>query len=239
MARLARAVISLLLVTRFVHADPARQIRLHTAQGPVHVYWPEGYDRATAGIVLYVHGYFTTVDRAWRQHALPEQFAASGVNAVFIACEAPARARPKVQWSDLGALLETVADGLAEPLPEGRVIAVGHSGAHRTIAEWLDDARLDTIILLDANYDRSRVLHDWLDADPEHRLIDAAVLTRRWSEPRHAANPDALVFDELPATGVLEGARDARVVYVRSQYDHMALVTGGIALPILLRAIRL
>jgi hypothetical protein len=34
-------------------------------------------------------------------------------------------------------------------------------------------------------------------------------------------------------------ARSARVVYVRSQHDHMELVTGGVALPMLLRAVRL
>jgi hypothetical protein len=231
--------IALLLVAGAAHADPARQVRLQTARGPVHVYWPSDYDRESAGVVVYVHGFYTTVDRAWRDHRLPEQFGASGANAVFIACEAPSGSRPKVAWPRLEELLDTVADELAEALPEGRVIAVGHSGAHRTLAEWLDEDQLDTVVLLDAMYDKGPAFRDWLDADPDRRLIDAAVLTRKWSEPFHAAIPDSKRFDELPATGVLEGARASRVVYVRSQYGHMALVTDGVALPILLRALRL
>jgi hypothetical protein len=55
----------------------------------VHVWTPASFDRETAGIVVYVHGFFTNVDQAWRYHRLPKQFAESGINAVFIACEAP------------------------------------------------------------------------------------------------------------------------------------------------------
>src|SRR5688572_27928889 len=44
--------------------------RFETWNGPVHVWRPSGYDPATAGTVLYVHGYYTDVDKAWREHRL-------------------------------------------------------------------------------------------------------------------------------------------------------------------------
>ncbi|MBA3394449.1 MAG: hypothetical protein H0T89_17520 [Deltaproteobacteria bacterium] len=188
-----------------------------------------------------MHGYFTGVDRAWRAHRLPRQFAESKINALFIACEAPDGPNGRVMWTNIDELLDVVAARIEEPLPEGRVVAVAHSGAHRTLATWLDEERIDTIVLVDALYGEMPKFREWLDSNAGRRLIDAAALTRRWSEQLHAALPDTLVFDRFPPprAGKLRGARSARVVYVRSQHDHMRLVTGGIALPMLLRALQL
>jgi hypothetical protein len=215
-----------------------RHVRLTSEAGPIHVWSPAGYAADTAGIVVYVHGFYVDVDGAWKHHRLARQFARSGLNALFIACEAPRGGRDPVSWPSLTALLETVAEKLGEPLPGGRVVAVGHSGAHLTMSHWLDEPRLDTIMLLDAMYGGMRRLREWLDRAPERRLIEAAALTRPWSDALHAEIPDALVFDRFPPprSGKLDGARKARVVYVRSQLDHMGLVTSGVAIPMLLRA---
>jgi hypothetical protein len=209
--------------------------------GPVHVWSPAKYDPASAGIIVYVHGYFTDVDHAWSRHRLARQFAESGINALFIACEAPKGPRDDVEWSSIDGLLDAVASGLDESLPEGRLVVVGHSGAHRTISSWLAEDRIDTIVLVDALYGEVREFREWIEADDERRLIDAAALTRRWSDQLHAELPDTLVFKKFPpaSAGKLRGARNARVVYVRSQHDHMSLVTGGVALPMLLRAVQL
>lgn len=222
-------------------ADAARHVRLETANGAVHVWHPRKYDVATAGIVVYVHGYFANVDDAWDAYHLQKQFEASGLNALFIACEAPIGPRDRVYWTSLSALLDAVADGIDDALPAGRVVVVGHSGAHRTLAEWLDDDGIDTLVLLDAVYGDVDALRAWLAADESRRLIDAARVTRRWTDELHAELPDTLYFKKFPpaSAGKLRGARRARVVYVRSQHDHMALVTGGVALPMLLRAANL
>jgi len=228
-----------MIVARTATAKPTH-VRVSTDRGAVHIWSPAHYDHDTAGVVIYVHGYFTDVDRAWRRHRLPEQFAQSGINALFIACEAPDGPNGRVKWTSIGALLEAVDEAIDDGLPEGRIVAVGHSGAHRTLTMWLDEDRVDTIVLVDALYGEVPAFREWLD-DPAHRLIDAAALTRRWSDELHAALPDTLVFDEFPPpkAGKLRGARDARIVYVRSQHDHMGLVTDGIALPMLLRALQL
>jgi hypothetical protein len=215
-----------------------RHVRITSSAGPIHVWTPAEYDASTAGIVVYVHGFYVNVDRAWKRHRLARQFSESGLNALFIACEAPRGGGDPVSWKSLTALLETVAKKLGEPLPKGRVVAVGHSGAHLTISHWLGDPQLDTIVLLDARYGGMRQLHEWLDQAPERRLIEAAALTRRWSDEMHAELPDSLVFDRFPSpqAGKLDGAHQARVVYVRSQLDHMGLVTSGVAIPMLLRS---
>jgi hypothetical protein len=216
-------------------------IRLRTSNGPVHIWTPAKFEHATAGIVVYVHGYFTDVDRAWKKHRLARQFAESGLNALFIACEAPEGAQNPVNWVSITDLLGAVADGIEDPLPDGPIVVIGHSGAHRTISEWLDDDLIDTIVLVDALYGEMPQFREWLDADEDHRLIDAAKLTRRWSDALHAEIPGTLVFDRFPPAraGKLRGARKARTVYVHSQHDHMSLVTGGVALPMLLRAVRI
>src|SRR6185503_17480091 len=96
-------VLALLLAASDVVAG-GRHVRFETEHGAVHVWRPRGYDRATAGIVVYVHGYFTDVDKAWEEHALAEQFAASRQNALFIVPEAPAGKAEEVRWMKLAEL---------------------------------------------------------------------------------------------------------------------------------------
>src|SRR5688572_5755301 len=112
--------------------------RFETWNGPVHVWRPSGYDPQTAGTVVYVHGYYVTVDKAWREHRLAEQFAASGLNALFIAPEAPTGGQQEILWPGLGTLLVEVEKHIALTIPPGPLVAIGHSGAWRTVREWLD-----------------------------------------------------------------------------------------------------
>jgi hypothetical protein len=207
----------------------------------VHLWWPASYQHESAGVVIYVHGYFTDVDRAWKEHHLAAQFEASRLNALFIACEAPSSLRAPVRWTSLSELLEIAAKHVPGGLPDGRVTVVGHSGAHRTISEWLSDSQLDTIVLVDALYGKIDEMRAWLDADTSHRLLDVAALTQRWSDTLVGMLPDAVVFDELPpqGSGEMRAARTARVIYVRSNDDHMALVKDGEAIPRLLHALDL
>jgi hypothetical protein len=233
---LLEAIVFALLLTTSTAAHASSYERVDTEHGPVVIWEPTGYDVETAGIVIYVHGYFTDLDRAWDEQHLAAQFAASNLNAMFIACDAPSDWRSAVKWTSVTDLLTTVARATDEPLPDGRLVVVGHSGAHRTIVSWLGDSRIQTIMLVDALYGNVDAFEDWVTSVPTRRLIDAASVTKRWSEQLHARLPETLCFDGFPSDGNhLVGARSARVVYVRSQLDHMSLVTGGVALPMLLR----
>jgi hypothetical protein len=216
-----------------------RHWRLETPRGVIHVWIPHGYAAETAATVVYVHGYFTDLDGAWFGHRLPSQFALAGINAMFIACEAPASKRDPVVWPSLRALLATVAREVPEKMPAGRVVAVGHSGAFRTLERWLPNPRLDTVVLLDAAYGDLWGYRSWLFGAKRRRLIDVGDDTIRRTDVLHATLPSSVVLDGLQLlAGIPEAAEDARIVYIRSTFGHMPLVTGGIVLPTVLRALR-
>ena len=212
--------------------------RLETARGPVHVWTPQGYDPATAMTVVYVHGYSIDVDEAWWAHGLPEQFGHASINAMFIACAAPENKHQDVRWASLSALLDTV-EAAGRPLPRGRVAAIGHSGAYRTLQLWAKDARLDTLVMLDAGYGSLWWVRSWVLGKPGRRLIDIG--------------DDALFFTDqlhryyLPRSTTLQGfgafadraqidrlSRE-RIVYVRSTMGHYNIASGAVALPSVLR----
>lgn len=218
-----------------------RHERLQTDHGPVHVWVPAGYHADNAATIVYVHGYYTDVDKAWAGHQLAEQFALSGVNAVFIACEAPKGAKPPVSWRSLGDLVHTTLSETGVTPPTGPLVAMGHSGAFRTLIPWLEEPRLDHVVLVDALYVELEPFRDWVLASPRHRLIEVGEDTLRWGDE---------LARELTARGVApvyverfppderqwpDGVRDARVSALRAQYSHMDLVQGGVVLPMLLR----
>ena len=211
--------------------------RIDGPAGAIHVWRPAGYRPETAATVVYVHGYYTDSDTAWRDYQLPEQFAASAVNAVFIVPEAPKGKRQQVQYRDLGELIRTVEDALGEPRPSGPLIVIGHSGAYRTLLEWIDYPPIDTVILVDALYGDMDEFKAWLADGPARRLVTVGDDTLRWTEDYAREIPDTVVVDRVPPTMDLwpPEARTARHLYVKSQYGHMTQVTGDVVLPMLLR----
>jgi hypothetical protein len=213
-------------------ARAGRTWRLDTAHGPVRVWIPAGYDAKTAAAVVFVHGYRTDVDAAWNDYLLPEQFALSGINAMFIVPEAPSNKHVRIAWPSLNALLATVTAGVDVPMPQQRLVAVGHSGAYRTLAAWLPNRRLDTVVLLDAVYGEYSFA-PWVRRSPDHRLVDIAYETGRFCDVMHRWLPSTVRVEGLPR----EGFPDARIVYAKTDVGHWQLVTDGIALPLALRAI--
>lgn len=212
--------------------------RIESRRGPVHVWVPHTYEPKTAITVVYVHGYWIDVDGAWRGHRLPEQFALSGINAMFIAPEAPADKYQAVAWPSLHALLATVVSDIGVPMPKGRVVAIGHSGAFRTLEQWLPNQRLDTIVLLDAAYGDTWGYRSWLYSDRSHRLINVADDTLAAGDRLSKVMPGTIVIDGFPDDELTDHERTARILYIRSNLGHMPLVTGGHAIPTLLRALR-
>lgn len=213
-------------------ARDGEHARIETERGPVHVWTPAGYDPSTAITVVFVHGYRTEVDEAWVRFRLPEQFALSGLNAMFVVPAAPSGKDAPLVWPSLHALLATVTVHLGVRMPTRRLVAVGHSGAYRTLVSWLDSPKLDALVLLDAVYGEYRFAR-WVRANKRRRLINIAYETARFSERMHRALPETRRVDGLPR----EGFPDARIVYARTDAGHWSLVTDGVALPLALRAI--
>lgn len=219
--------------------EGGRHLRVGTSRGAVHVWLPDGYARRRAGVVLYVHGYFTDVDQAFQDHALARQFRRSGRNAMFVAPEAPAWNGDPVAWPDLDALLAEVTARTGLPVPAGPVVAAGHSGAIRTLLAWLSHPRVEELVLLDALYRGEDELAAWLAGAPRgrRRLLLAGFETGARTEAWLRGFPRAVRHRRVPAE-LPAADRRAAIVYVRTRLGHMAVVTGGRVLPLLLRATR-
>jgi hypothetical protein len=215
--------------------------RIGTARGTVWAWRPPGYRPRDAGVCVYLHGYFTTVDQAVQDHRLAEQFAASGRNALFVVAEAPAWNGEDGVWPDLDELLaETLRRTGLKP-PPGPLVVVGHSGAFRPILSWLGNPRLEEVMLLDGLYRGEAQFRGWLQANGTprpHRLVLVSDETFPAAEALSAGVPGAVSLPAVPgAERGLEGAaRTARLVHLKSQHTHMAIVESGEVLPVLLRA---
>ncbi len=213
-----------------------RHWRLDTETGPIHVWTPPHYDPATAQTVIFIHGYWNDADAVWFEHRLPEQFALSGINAMFIVPEAPRNKWDPVLWKSARAVLDDVARGIGEPLPKGRVDIMGHSGAYRTVIQWLSDPTVDTVVLLDAAYVDVLPYRDWVRGANTHRFINVSIDTIRWSNWLHRWLPGTLTVEPFPRD-ITEQLRDARIVYIKSDIGHWPLVTEGVAIPAMLRTL--
>ena len=93
---------------------------LRLRHGPLNIWRPPDYDPRRAGVVIYIHGYFTSVDQAWADDQLAMQFRDSGLNALFIAIEAPGSNGQDVSWKSLEDLLRTVEDRVPTPFRADR-----------------------------------------------------------------------------------------------------------------------
>jgi hypothetical protein len=212
-------------------------VRIEGPHGPVHVWIPQGYHADTGATVLYIHGYFDNADTAWTSQQLPEQFALSALNAVFVVPEAPIAARTPVNYPDLGELLRLVEDRAGVVRGAALTVAVGHSGAFRTLGAWLDEPLLDQIVMVDAAYGDEPPLLAWYNASPRRRLVSIGADTVLGTESLASKIAETVRLDRFPPTWDLmpAAAKTARHLYIRSQFDHMPLVRDGIAIPSVLR----
>jgi hypothetical protein len=218
--------------------------RIGTSRGTVWAWRPAGFRPRDAGVLVYLHGYYTTVDQAVLDHRLAEQFAAGGRNALHVVAEAPAWNGEDGVWPDLDELLAETWRRTGLKPPPGPVVVVGHSGAFRPILAWLGHPRLEEVLLLDGLYRGEAQFKGWLQgAGPpaRRRLVLVSDETFPAAEALAASVPGAVSLGEVPAPdGGLEGAaRTARLVHLKSQLGHMAIVESGEVLPPLLRATRL
>jgi hypothetical protein len=213
--------------------------RINSEHGAIHVWVPAGYDRSTAGTVVYVHGYHVDVDQAWRDYDLAKQFRASKQNALFIVPEAPSGREEPVYWTALSDLRKAVRKANIR-IPAGPTVVVGHSGAYRTLSDWVDHKLVAQIILLDALYGRETEFDDFIGTGKrakEHKMILIGSDTAQESEEFAEDYPFAVVRSKVPdsISGFTKEEKKARLLYVKSQYSHMEMVTNGKVIPLLLR----
>jgi hypothetical protein len=223
--------------------EGGRHWRVATAQGAVHVWVPDGYDRANAGTVVYVHGYWTDADGAWNNHQLAKQFRMSRQNALFIVPDAPSSREMGVQWPALTDLRRAVTRANIK-LPDGPIVVMGHSGAFRTVMQWVDHKLVDQIILLDAMYAGEYAFDEFIKSGKradEHKLIVVGADVAQNSAAFANKYKFAFAREKVPEkmAGFTKEERRAKLLYIRSQYDHYAIVTSKKVIPLLLKVTRL
>lgn len=219
--------------------EGGRHFRIKTAQGAVHVWFPPGYDRETAGTVVYVHGYYTDSDGAWRDHQLAKQFRQSRQNAMFVVPDAPKGNGESVKWPALKDLRRALVRANMK-LPDGSIIVMGHSGAFRTVMQWVDHRMVDQIILLDAIYGGETAFDEFIASGKradDHKLIVVGADTAQGSAAFVKKYKFAVAREKVPDSlnGFTKNERRAKLLYIHSQYEHMGIVTGRKVIPILLR----
>jgi hypothetical protein len=215
----------------------AKHTRIEGPHGVIHVWVPPSYHAETGATIIYLHGYYDDADSAYIGHHLPEQFAMSALNAVFIVPESPVAQKTPINYPDLGQLLQLVEAKAGVSRGMALTAVVGHSGAFRTIDAWLDEPLVDTLVMIDSMYGNEEQIEAWYKASSRHRLITVGEDTLLYNEQLLRSIPDMMVMDRVPPTYDTwpPEARLARALYVRAQYMHMPLVTDAILLPALLR----
>lgn len=219
--------------------EGGRHWRLMTDHGAVHVWRPPGFKEEGAGTIVYVHGYLQNVDTVWEEHHLARQFLESNRNALFIVPEAPTGRTQDPSFTNLRELLVLVSRLTRTRLPDGTVVAAGHSGAYRTLVDWLIYPRLTEVMLIDSLYANDDDFRGWLTTAPNHRknrLVLVGAETADHVDGFLKRFPLVARLDSVPAdvSQVGNRQRHAEVLYFKSQYEHTELITGGKALPLLL-----
>ncbi len=214
--------------------------RLETETGVVHVWTPPGYDADNAGIVVFVHGYGDSSDSAWKDFRLAAQFKESKQNAIFIVPEAPRSNEDGVHFDSLTILLHEVWDATRVKRPKSTIVLIGHSGAFRTIVHWLDYTNVDHVVLLDAMYAEEKSFKTWLEDAKGHernKLTMVGENTAAKAEAFLKQFKTVVRRKRVPAqwSELTKKERTARILYMKSQYTHMQLVTSGKVIPLLLR----
>lgn len=191
--------------------------RFVTGNGPVHAWCPEGVTPSL--VVVYVHGYFDTVDDAFRDHGLIAQFKASGVPALFVLIDGPTGPKEPVRWTTWAPLKAELERTLQVQLP-ARVMAMGHSGGNRTLREWTKERVVTDLVLLDAFYGDPKHWTSFLATVPEGRVQLVGALTLPKADAWRKS---------LPASAA------RRVEQLVAGTDHMGVVTDGVWIPRLVK----
>jgi hypothetical protein len=212
----------------------AQEWRITVGPAVLRVFRPAGYRTRDAALVVYVHGLYTDADKAWIDHRLPEQFEASGGNALFVAAAARTATTDPLPWPALPALLAAISE--TGEMPAGPLVAAGHSGAYKEIGQWLDQPRLQTVLLLDGLYGLKAELRAWL-ARPRHRMAlvsnNTAAAAARFCRGLSYAVTRPRCPDDVAQLSPRE--RTAKLLSMGTDADHFGIVTDGRILPLLLR----
>jgi hypothetical protein len=213
-----------------------RHWRIRSRGRTLHVWRPRGYRHSRAGVVLYVHGHHTSADRSWSSFKLAEQFKQSKRNALFIVVDGPRKRRHRVKFYTPREVLRLVKRHARIRIPRGRVVAFAHSSGSRTVHRWLRTRTLDRIVLLDGLFAREGDYARWLKRSKRRRVVLVGKQTHgrclRLAKSFRRSVRLRRIPDETPRR--TRRLRRARVITIRSQFGHSALVFNRRVIPVVL-----
>ncbi|MFY7997697.1 MAG: hypothetical protein ACOVSW_03775 [Candidatus Kapaibacteriota bacterium] len=153
---------------------PAAQ---HYRDSSVMIFLPKGFrPQKTLDFVVYLHGWYNSIDSATAQFRIAEQFAESRSNAVLVFPEGPKFAPDSFAGKlEDSCGLQRLCQETLETLRRtkninarlGNVILAGHSGAYRGIAYMLlrGGVSVREVWLFDALYGQPEKFAHWLEHD--------------------------------------------------------------------------
>src|SRR5439155_13640775 len=133
--------------------------------------------------------------------------------------DAPSGNDDSVQWPALKDLRHAVSRANIH-LPDGPVIVIGHSGAFRTVMQWVDHRLVEQIILLDAMYAGESAFDEYIGSGKradEHKLIVVGAATAQESSAFAKKYKFAVAREKMPDTvsGFAHRERTAKLLYIR------------------------
>ncbi len=144
----------------------------------VAIFIPKGFRKTgKVDIVVHLHGWWNNIDTTLKRYKLPQQFAESGKNAIFVVPEGPRNAPDSFdgKFEDAGGFKRFINDVIAFLFREskikthklGKVILTGHSGAYHGISFALlrggIPEKISEVYLFDALYGQTEKFAYWVD----------------------------------------------------------------------------
>ncbi len=219
------------------------------AAGNVHLWTPPGYKADSAVTVVYIHGLDIGgsdtcskkrpyVDCIWdaSDHGIVSQFAASGVNALFVAVEGQilSAKTESLRWSSLNTLLASINDKGKTAAPPA-VTVIGHSAGMYTARALANDGRTKHLVSVDWVADSLKgSVSSWYRQGGERKLTliggsknQQALMDEMSAELpcRQAASPSSLSAEDT----------SARCLYLRTGLGHMRPVFDKKHIPLAIR----
>jgi hypothetical protein len=212
---------------------------LHYRDSSVAIFVPKGFRSGDAtDLVVYFHGWRNSIDSAFGTFRLAEQFAGSGVNAVFVFPEGPKNAPDsfggKLEEADgfkllVGDVLNALTERhIVRTRSVGSIVLAGHSGAGRVMSfillrGGLTD-RISEVILFDGLYEKTEKFTHWLDHSTG-RFVN--IYTADGGTKQESEN----LMDDLSAWGISfrkvqepgltgEDLRSNRILFIESDLTH-------------------
>jgi hypothetical protein len=110
--------------------------------------------------------------------------------------------------------------------------------------QWVDHRLVDQIILLDAMYAGEYAFDEFIKSGKradEHKLIVVGADVAQNSAAFASRYKFAKAREKVPdvISGFTKEERRAKLLYIRSQYDHYAMIKNKKVIPLLLRLTRL